>query len=56
MGAVTSTYQGSIVCLSIIIAIVASFAELDIGIHITKAKGMARYIWLYTGAVFGLGI
>ncbi|PLT32833.1 bifunctional diguanylate cyclase/phosphodiesterase [Bacillus sp. V5-8f] len=51
------TYQISLVTLSIIIAILASYAGLALGIQINKAKGMLRHIWLWTGAfAMGMGI
>lgn len=57
METISSNYQLSLVLLSIIIAIIASFAALDIGIRINKAKGYARYIWLSGGAfTMGMGI
>ncbi|MBM7693910.1 diguanylate cyclase (GGDEF)-like protein/PAS domain S-box-containing protein [Peribacillus deserti] len=57
MEAVTSTYQGSIVFLSILIAVIASYAALDIGIQINKARKQARFIWLCTGSfIMGMGI
>ncbi|KQX60830.1 hypothetical protein ASD40_31165 [Paenibacillus sp. Root444D2] len=57
METLSNTYDFPLVLLSIIIAIIASFAALDLGIRIYKAKGNARYIWLSGGAfAMGLGI
>ncbi|WP_246320953.1 bifunctional diguanylate cyclase/phosphodiesterase [Paenibacillus germinis] len=57
METLSNTYDFPLVLLSIIIAIVASFAALDLGIRIHKAKGYARYIWLSGGAfAMGMGI
>jgi NO-binding membrane sensor protein with MHYT domain len=57
METLSNTYDFPLVFLSIIIAIVASFAALDLGIRIHKAKGYARYIWLSGGAfAMGMGI
>ncbi|WP_235550063.1 EAL domain-containing protein [Paenibacillus sp. Soil724D2] len=57
METLSNTYDFPLVLLSIIIAIIASFAALDLGIRIHKAKGNARYIWLSGGAfAMGMGI
>lgn len=57
METISSTYNLSLVFLSIIIAIIASFAALDLGIRIHKAKGFARNLWLFGGAfAMGMGI
>ncbi|WP_367618683.1 EAL domain-containing protein [Paenibacillus andongensis] len=57
METLSNTYDFPLVLLSILIAIIASFAALDLGIHIHKAKGNARYIWLSGGAfAMGMGI
>ncbi|AZB44996.1 bifunctional diguanylate cyclase/phosphodiesterase [Bacillus sp. FJAT-42376] len=50
-------YNIPLVILSIIIAVTASFAALDVSIKINKAKRPARFIWLVSGAfAMGLGI
>ncbi len=57
MEIISSTYHLPLVLLSIIIAIIDSFAALDLGIRINKAKGFARFIWLFGGAfAMGMGI
>ncbi|WP_233522920.1 bifunctional diguanylate cyclase/phosphodiesterase [Peribacillus saganii] len=51
------TYQISLVVLSIIIAIIASYAALALSVQLIKAKGLNRYIWLWMGAfAMGMGI
>ncbi|MGD6816644.1 EAL domain-containing protein [Metabacillus sp. 113a] len=50
-------YHIPIVILSIIIAVMASFAALDLSIKVSRARPPARYIWLSSGAIaMGLGI
>ncbi|WP_035408202.1 bifunctional diguanylate cyclase/phosphodiesterase [Bacillus sp. SJS] len=50
-------YNIPLVILSVIIAVTASFAALNVSIKINKAKPLARYIWLASGAfAMGLGI
>lgn len=57
MNPLDSSYNLSLVFLSIVIAIIASSAALELGIRIPKVKGSARYIWLSCGAfAMGLGI
>ncbi|WNR46726.1 EAL domain-containing protein [Paenibacillus roseipurpureus] len=57
METITSSYHTSLVTFSILIAIIASFASLDLGIRIHKAKGFARQAWLAGGAfAMGMGI
>ncbi|KRE49325.1 bifunctional diguanylate cyclase/phosphodiesterase [Paenibacillus sp. Soil522] len=57
METLTSIYDFPLVLLSILIAIIASFAALNLAIRIRKAKGSARYIWLACGAfAMGMGI
>jgi diguanylate cyclase (GGDEF)-like protein/PAS domain S-box-containing protein len=53
----TGTYDLELVALSVIIAIFASFAALDLAGRVTAARGRARLIWLFGGAsAMGLGI
>jgi PAS domain S-box-containing protein len=53
----TSTYDLGLVTLSIIIAILASYAALSFAGRVTTASGSARLGWLAGGAVvMGLGI
>jgi len=51
MDIVSSTYSLPLVILSIIIAIIDSFAALNIGARIYKAKGMSKWLWLTAGGV-----
>ncbi|MGE8203217.1 EAL domain-containing protein [Heyndrickxia sp. NPDC080065] len=55
---ISSNYHLPLVFLSIIIAIIDSFAALDLAIRIAKAKkGISRNIWLICGAfAMGMGI
>ncbi|HDZ58397.1 MAG TPA: PAS domain S-box protein [Pseudomonas xinjiangensis] len=45
------TYSGALVCLSILIAITASFTALDLAIRVRASGGWARYAWLTTAAL-----
>ncbi|MBH0169204.1 bifunctional diguanylate cyclase/phosphodiesterase [Fictibacillus sp. 18YEL24] len=57
MDAVSSTYHIPLVSLSIIIAVIASYAALDLGIQVQKTRSYARYIWMISGAfAMGMGI
>ncbi|RZT21419.1 bifunctional diguanylate cyclase/phosphodiesterase [Fictibacillus sp. BK138] len=57
MDAVSSSYHIPLVILSIVIAILASYAALDLAIQVNKAKSIARHIWVGAGAfAMGLGI
>lgn len=57
MDAVSSSYHIPLVILSIVIAVMASYAALDLAIQVNKAKSIARHIWIGVGAlVMGLGI
>jgi two-component system, sensor histidine kinase and response regulator len=50
-------YSPSLVLLSIAIAILASYAALDLAGRTSSSEGRARYIWIGTGAfAMGLGI
>jgi two-component system sensor histidine kinase/response regulator len=50
-------YDARLVALSVLIAIVASYAALDLAARVTSARGRARYIWLSGGATaMGIGI
>jgi PAS domain S-box-containing protein len=53
----TGSYDYRLVALSIFIAILASYAALDLGGRVTAALGFRRFIWLTGGAcAMGLGI
>jgi PAS domain S-box-containing protein len=52
-----SSYDYRLVALSVVIAMLASYAALDLGGRVTAARGPARLLWLSFGAVaMGLGI
>jgi two-component system, sensor histidine kinase and response regulator len=51
------TYDQRLVVVSVIIAIAASYAALDLSGRVTASTGRARVIWLFGGAcAMGLGI
>ena len=51
------SYDYRLVALSILIAIFAAYAALDLAGRVTAARGMARFTWLGGGAIaMGLGI
>lgn len=55
--ALVGTYDHGLVALSVLIAIVASYAALDLGGRVTAAQGRLKRIWLAGGsATMGLGI
>jgi two-component system, sensor histidine kinase and response regulator len=55
--ALASSYDRHLVVLSVLIAIVASYAALDLAGRVTAARGRARAIWLAGGATaMGIGI
>ena len=50
-------YDTRLVALSVFIAVVASYAALDLAARVTSARGGARYVWLSGGATaMGIGI
>jgi two-component system sensor histidine kinase/response regulator len=50
-------YDTRLVALSVLIAVVASYAALDLAARVTSARGRARYLWLSGGATaMGIGI
>ena len=52
-----SSYDYHLVALSVVIAICASYAALDLAGRVTAARGLARGLWLMGGAsAMGLGI
>ena len=54
---ISGSYDYRLVGLSVVIAICASYAALDLAGRVTAARGRARAIWLVGGAVaMGLGI
>src|ERR1700729_2150457 len=53
----TGFYDYRLVALSVSIAMLASYAALDLAGRVTAARGLARSIWLTCGAsAMGLGI
>jgi two-component system sensor histidine kinase/response regulator len=51
------TYDYRIVALSVVIAVLASYAALDLAGRVTSARGLIRAIWLSGGATaMGIGI
>ena len=53
----TGTYDLHLVALSVVIAIFASFAALDLTGRITASRHKSRLFWLFGGAsAMGLGI
>ncbi|QJC53743.1 EAL domain-containing protein [Paenibacillus albicereus] len=51
------SYNIILVVLSLAIPILASYATLDLGIHINKSRGRARNVWTACGAIsMGMGI
>ena len=53
----TGSYDHILVALSVLIAILASYAALDLARHVTSAQGRARLLWLTGGAnAMGFGI
>ena len=55
--AFAGSYDYRLVALSVLIAMVASYAALDLAGRVTAAQGRARFAWLTGGAAaMGLGI
>src|SRR5713101_5908361 len=55
--AMTTTYDPRLVALSILVAVLASYAALDLGGRVKAARGGVRLLWLGGGAsAMGLGI
>src|SRR5271156_4721342 len=53
----SSSYNQGLVVLSILIAVFASLAALDLGGRVTSTRGRVRSLWLGGGAVaMGIGI
>ncbi len=51
------TYDYRLVALSVFIAMMASYAALDLGGRVTSARNSVRYLWLTGGAIaMGVGI
>jgi len=55
--AMVGLYDYRLVALSVVIAVLASYAALDVAGRVTSAKGGIRFLWLIGGAVaMGIGI
>ena len=55
--AMVGSYDYRLVALSVVIAVLASYAALDVAGRVTSAKGGIRFLWLIGGAVaMGIGI
>src|ERR1017187_7069729 len=55
--AITGSYDYRLVALSVFIAVLASYAALDLSGRVTSAHGRLRTLWLSGGAVaMGIGI
>ena len=54
---IQATYDYRLVALSIVIAIFASYAALDLAARVTAARNTSRLVWLFGGAIaMGTGI
>jgi diguanylate cyclase (GGDEF)-like protein/PAS domain S-box-containing protein len=55
--AMVGAYDYRLVALSVVIAVLASYAALDVAGRVTSARGGIRFLWLIGGAVaMGIGI
>src|ERR1700732_3195287 len=55
--AFVGSYSQRLVALSVVIAILAAYAALDLAGRVTAARGSARFTWLACGAgAMGIGI
>jgi NO-binding membrane sensor protein with MHYT domain len=55
--AITGFYDYRLVALSVLIAVLASYAALDLAARVTAARGRIRFAWLLGGAsAMGTGI
>lgn len=53
----TSSYSISLVILSLVIAVMASYTSLDLALKVTTSNGRSRKAWLISGAIaMGTGI
>ncbi len=53
----SGSYDHRMVALSVVIAVLASYAALDLGGRVTASRGRARFLWLLGGSVaMGTGI
>ncbi len=57
MSIVRGSYSAGLVALSVVLAVCASYAALDLAQRVSSTKGRARAIWLFAGATaMGVGI
>src|SRR6267154_326108 len=55
--ALVSSYDYRLVALSVVIAILAAYAALDLAGRVTSARGRVRFVWLTGGSLaMGIGI
>jgi NO-binding membrane sensor protein with MHYT domain len=55
--ALAGVYDYRLVALSVLLAILASYAALDLAGRVTTARGRAQFVWFTTGSVtMGAGI
>jgi two-component system sensor histidine kinase/response regulator len=55
--ALSGSYDYRLVALSVVIAVLASYAALDLAARVTAARGKVRFAWLFGGATaMGTGI
>src|SRR5947209_2305709 len=55
--ALVGSYDYRLVTLSVLIAMLASYAALDLAGRVTASRGSLRFIWLMGGAIaMGMGI
>src|SRR5579863_5170195 len=53
----TGSYNYGLVAVSVLIAILAAYAALELAGRVTATRGFARFVWLFGGAsALGLGI
>src|ERR1700761_7503959 len=54
---VQGIYDHNLVVLSVLLAMLASYAALDLGARVTKSRGRARAVWFISGSItMGIGI
>src|SRR4051812_13762709 len=54
---ISGTYNYGLVALSVLIAILASYAALEMAARVTASRGLVRFAWLFGGAsAMGIGI
>ena len=55
--ALVSSYDYRLVVLSVVIAILAAYAALDLAGRVTSARSQTRFVWLTGGSLaMGIGI